>query len=177
MKTYLEKRISELNRESAALNSFLQVIDTILAERSFRKIEIPKEKVKFATLPDHEPEKGFPQETPILSMGGVNLGGIFIEGKTLTFVPNENMRFEVKSPPLRSFLVARVLEPIKAKDAEMSREGKILQEDAFTYQIDEANGILKALVIRNFGDEKRLLDLKNAIRWTLRRMHEKKAAK
>jgi hypothetical protein len=177
MKAYLEKRLSELNKESAALGSFLQAIDSLLAERSFRRIEIPKGRIESETLPHPELKRVLPQEMPMLSVEGVDLGELFIEGRAMTFVPDEGMRFEVKSPPLRSFLIARVLEPMKAKDSEMSREGKIRREDAFTYQIDEENGTLKALVIHNFGDEKRLLEIQNALRWTLRRMHEKKAGK
>jgi hypothetical protein len=45
-----------------------------------------------------------------------------------------------------------------------------------SYDVEQEDGRLKAIVIRNYGDDRRLLELKNAIRWTLRRMYEKTPA-
>jgi hypothetical protein len=41
MKAYLEKKISESERETDRLKSFLQTVDSVLAEKSFRHVKIP----------------------------------------------------------------------------------------------------------------------------------------
>jgi hypothetical protein len=175
MKAYVEKRVAELNQESAALSSFLDVIDDLLAERSFRRVEIPKEQVKSVTTEHPDREKTPTHETTILAAEGAQLGEIHVEDDNVTVIPRESIKFEVNSPPLQAFLLARVLEPMRVKDAQLVREGKLQQGKALTYALDEDKGILRSLVVHNFGDEKRLSELRNAFRWTFRRMYEKSA--
>lgn len=172
-KAYLEQRVSELSEETKKLNSFLAVIDEILAEKSFKKIEIQKSQIKSITHPPKVEEKEFPKEITPLIVEGKKIGEIFLEGNNLTIIPAENMKFDVSSPPMRAFLISKVLEPMKVKDQEQLREGKISKGDQLTYEIDQEKGNLKVLVVHNFGDQKRLLELKNAIRWTFRRIYEK----
>lgn len=173
MKAYLEQRVSELSEETKKLNSFLAIIDEILAEKSFKKIEIQKSQIKSITHPPKVEEKEFPREITPLIVEGKKIGEIFLEGRNLTIIPAENMKFDVSSPPMRAFLVSKVLEPMKVKDQEELREGKISKGEQLTYEIDQEKGNLKVLVVHNFGDQKRLLELKNAIRWTFRRIYEK----
>ena len=175
MKSYFEKRVSELNKESAALSSFIEVVDTMLAEKSFRRVELATEKIEPLQRPHPEQQTVFPSEEQILTVGGIKLGEILVEGNSLTVIPNETIKFNVDSPPMRAFLVAKVLEPMKTRDAELCKEKKKRQAETFTYHLDQASGSLRALIVHNFGDEKRLLELKNAIRWTFRRMYEKTA--
>lgn len=176
MKAYLEQRVSELSEETKKLNSFLAIIDEILAEKSFKKIEIQKSDIKSVTYPPKVDRREFPREITSLIVEGKKIGEIFLEGKNLTIIPMENMKFDVSSPPMRAFLVSKVLEPMKVKDQEKLREGKISKGEQLTYEIDQEKGNLKVLVIHNFGDQKRLLDIKNAVRWTFRRMYEKNIA-
>ena len=74
---------------------------------------------------------------------------------------------------MRAFLVARVLDPMHAKDQEAARNGELSANDVLTYEFDEDRGTLRTLRIRNYGDQRRLNELRNAIRWTVRRMYEK----
>jgi hypothetical protein len=172
MKAYLEQRASELSEETKKLNSYLSIIDEILAEKSFKKIEIPKSQINSVTRPPMETRK-FPRDITPLIVEGKKIGEIFVEGSNLTVIPGENMKFDVSSPPMRAFLVSKVLDPMKVKDQKELREGKISKGEQLTYEIDQEKGNLKVLVVHNFGDQKRLLELKNAIRWTFRRIYEK----
>lgn len=172
MKAYLEQRASELSEETKKLNSYLSIIDEILAEKSFKKIEIPKSQINSVTRPPMEARK-FPRDITPLIVEGKKIGEIFVEGSNLTVIPGENMKFDVSSPPMRAFLVSKVLDPMKVKDQKELREGKISKGEQLTYEIDQEKGNLKVLVVHNFGDQKRLLELKNAIRWTFRRIYEK----
>jgi hypothetical protein len=91
----------------------------------------------------------------------------------LEVIPEAAVNLDSNSPPLRSFLVAKVLEPMLIKDKEAAVAGSLLPDNMLTYDVEQEGGRLKAIVVRNYGDDRRLLELKNAIRWTLRRMYEK----
>ena len=65
---------------------------------------------------------------------------------------------------------------MQAKDKEAAVAGTIQPDAILTYSVEQEGGKLKSIHIQNYGDERRLLELKNAIRWTFRRMYEKAAA-
>lgn len=88
-------------------------------------------------------------------------------------VPSGEIRFDANAPPLRSFLVGKVLEPLKVKDEEATRKQELTPDDVLSYEIDKEGAVLKQIHVKNYGDERRLNELKNAVRWTFRRMYEK----
>jgi len=169
LKAFLERKINELSEEVNSLKELTEIIDGYLAEKSFRKIEAPKLVEETAPAPQAVSQKG----TPIKTVDGVHLGDLIVEDKNLILNLDPYMKFDVNSPPLKAFLIAKVLEPITKKDEEAVKSGKISEKDAFSYNIEEEDGFVKRVLIKNFGDEKRLTELTNAIRWTLRRMYER----
>ncbi|MBS7654952.1 hypothetical protein KEJ50_00380 [Candidatus Bathyarchaeota archaeon] len=169
LKAFLEKKINELNEEINNLKELMEIIDGYLAEKSFRKIEAPKLIEEAAAPPQVVSQKG----TPIKTVDGVHLGDLIVEEKNLILNLDPYIKFDVNSPPLKAFLIAKVLEPMSRKDEEAVKSGKINERDAFSYNIEEEEGFVKRVLIKNFGDEKRLNELTNAIRWTLRRMYER----
>lgn len=175
LKGYLERRIRESQEEVEELRSYLEVVDSILAERSFRRAEVPPGLITSAeSVPARKAEPSPPLElTPILTTNGVHIADIKVTGKTLQLVPDPKLKFEVNAPPMRAFLIGRVLEPMQAKDREFQRQGQLPPDQVMSYKLSEAENALKELVVENFGDDKRLLELKNSIRWTLRRMYER----
>jgi hypothetical protein len=176
MKAYLERMIREHNEEISRLRSFLEVIDSILAERSFRKVTILPEpcltKANHIATPSLSAAT---QITPVLTAEGVHLGDFITDGRNLKIVPDPNMKFQVNSPPLRAFLINRVLEPMQARDREAVSRGEMAVDQAMVFRIDEQGGILKEVYISNYADERRLNEIKNAAKWAFRRMYEKSA--
>jgi hypothetical protein len=174
MKAYLEKKISESERETERLRSFLQAVDSVLAEKSFRRVKIPAETQ--ATSPVAVPQE---KEAPasevwvIATPEGVHLADLQITESELTLVPDPSIKYDVASPPLRAFLVARVLDPMHMKDEESARAGQLGADKVLAYEVPDEGGALKSLRVRNYGDQRRLTELRNAIRWTVRRMYEK----
>ncbi|MEM2882497.1 MAG: hypothetical protein QXL35_04570, partial [Candidatus Bathyarchaeia archaeon] len=77
------------------------------------------------------------------------------------------------APPLGAVLIGKVLDPLQAKDLEAVKAGEIPPDKAISYELDQEDGRVRGLIIRNYGTEKRLLELKNAIRWTRRRAYER----
>ncbi|WP_309492761.1 hypothetical protein [Candidatus Hecatella orcuttiae] len=82
-------------------------------------------------------------------------------------------KFHLSTPPWGSFFVAKVLEAMVAKDAELAMKGEIGPTDLFSYNIDEEGGILREVYVRNWRTKERLSQIKNAARWTLSKMLER----
>lgn len=174
MKAYLEKKISESEHEIERLRSFLQAVDSVLAEKSFRRVKLPTE-AQVASASEVPPgkESQTSEVWPITTPEGVHLADLQITESELVLIPNQNARYDVTSPPLRAFLVARVLDPMHLKDEESARAGQMAADRVLAYEVAEDGGALKSLRVRNYGDQRRLTELRNAMRWTVRRMYEK----
>ncbi len=174
MKAYLEKKIADFEREIEQLRSFLGVVDSLLAEKSFRHVKITPE-AQVVAVPEKAEAAGkqASEVWPISTPEGVHLADLQITGSELTLVPDPSIKYDVASPPLRAFLVARVLDPMHVKDEEAARTGQLNAQNVLAYDVQDDGGILKAVRVRNYGDQRRLAELRNAMRWTIRRMYEK----
>jgi hypothetical protein len=162
-KAFLQRRIGDLEAEVANLKSLAEAIDVLLAEKSFKRVELSKAQ---------EP-KGPAQSIPIRTEDGIHLADLEVFEDRVVVKVDEGLKLDSGSPPLRSFLIGKVLEPLQAKDSEAVRRGEIPPEGAMSYELDQEGGYVRGLTIRNYGTEKRLLELKNAIRWTLRRAYDR----
>ena len=181
-KAYLEKRIGELEGEISRLRSFLDAVDVTLTEKSFKRAEVPKTLPPPFAMPPTVPPAPPPvapapspyqQAYPLKTVTGVHLADVYVSDRELKVVSAPNIKYDVNSPPLRAFLIGRVLEPMQTKDRESARTGELSTEKILSYRIEQDGNLLKTIAIINYGDERRLLELKNAIRWTLRRIYEK----
>ncbi|HXZ90118.1 MAG TPA: hypothetical protein VEG61_03550 [Candidatus Dormibacteraeota bacterium] len=171
MKSFLERRLKQQEEEVNYLRSFLEVVDSLLAERSFRRVEIKPTAEEGMQQTEQPPPP--PDSIPIMTTYGVRIASMSVGPHSLEVIPEASVNLDSNSPPLRSFLVAKVLEPMLNKDKEAAAAGSLLPDNMLTYDVKQEGGRLKAIVVRNYGDDRRLLELKNAIRWTLRRMYEK----
>ncbi len=170
MKAYLEKKISDSEKEVERLRSMVEIVDSLLADKSFRPVKIP-------TPTQAEPTadlKRQPSEIwPIATPEGTHLADVQVSESEITLVPDPGIRYDVTSAPLRAFLIARVLDPMHAKDEELARTGQVNPNLILVYEVQDDEGVLKALRVRNYRDPGRLTELRNAMRWTIRRMYEK----
>lgn len=168
LKAYLEKRLVDHEEEIRTLRSFLEIIDNLLAERSYRKMEVPSSMLEVSPRVGRE----FPSQS-ITTMAGVHLAEIHVEEGNLRIVPSPNIRFDVNAAPLKTFLLGKVLDPMKSRDVEAVRKQELAPDMVLSYSIDQEGNMLKQLHIKNFGDERRLNEIRNGVRWTLRKMYEK----
>ncbi len=83
------------------------------------------------------------------------------------------VKLHVTTPPFRQFLVNRILQEMKNSDEERAREGLIDPDQVLDYEVEAEGDLLKRIVIKNYREERRLDELRGAIRWTLARMYEK----
>jgi len=159
LKSYLEKKVAEHQNEIHNLQSFL--------ETSYRRVQLPK------SIPEPPPAIDSNPPQTIRTISGVLLADIFVEGQDIRIVPSKDIKFDANAPPLRSFLVGKVLEPLHVKDEESTRKQELSPDHVLSYEIDREANSLKQIHVKNYGDERRLNELKNALRWTFRRMYEK----
>src|SRR5436309_513004 len=98
LKAYLQKRLGEHEEEVKTLRSFMEVVDSLLAERGYKRMELPKQSGGQAVSPLQQGEPGH----SIRIMCGVLLVDVKVQGRDLGFVPYEMMWFAVHFPPLYS---------------------------------------------------------------------------
>lgn len=166
LKAYLEKKVVEDEEEIRTLRSFLEVTDLLLTERSYRRVEVPK------TLTEATKKQEVPPQS-IRTISGVILADMHVDGPNLRVVPGEGMKFDTNTPPFRPFLLGKVLEPMQKKDEDAVRKGGLSPDRVLSFDLDQQGNLLKQLRVKNYGDETRLSEIKNAVRWTFRKMYEK----
>jgi len=169
VKTYYEKRAIEMENEVSMLRSLLEIIDKILAEKSFKKIDMSNTKSLSET-------SEYKETISIKATDGTSLANIYVGEGQIKLIPNIEINFDVNSPPFKAFLITRIFDKMREKDIELAKKGDINVDEIFSYRVEQKDDFLKEIVIENYGDERRLFELRNAIRWTLRRIYEKMAS-
>jgi hypothetical protein len=183
-KKKLEKRIEKLDSEVKELEATLEVVNSILLEKGFKRGDMkevaatPEEVVPptQAAVAIEEKPLQHAEETesviPLKTMNDEPLAIIYISKDSLHVLPDESKSFNVSTPPFSHFLVERVLAKMQEKDNELVRMGQLTPDKMFTYKIIREDDLLREIVIKN-ADKERLRELKSSIRWTLEKMYEK----
>ncbi len=171
----LEDKIKTLETELEESKTFLDLVNEILVEKSFKRAEeiqkppiIAPAEAKLEPLPSQKKMKTVPLKTK----AGEPLADIYIEDGYIRIVPSADKKFNVNMPPFTSFLVDSILEKMKMKDQELVKEGKISENEAFSYEIKAEGEIVREITIRNF-DIQRERELISATRWTFEKMYQK----
>jgi hypothetical protein len=183
LKQRLEKRLERLKKESEEAQATLDVVNSILLERGFRRGDIkeatqPKESAepKQPSTPKEEKEVyqgGEPENViPLKANDDASLAIIYVEKDAIHILPDESKNFSVNTPPFGNFLVERVLAKMQDKDTELVRMKQLAPEEVFSYQIVREGDQLREIIIHN-ADEERFKELRSSIRWTLEKMYEK----
>jgi len=66
---------------------------------------------------------------------------------------------------------------MRSRDDAAAKAGQMSPDKVLSYALEQDGGLMKRLVVKNYGDERRLQELRNAIRWTLRRIYERTQAR
>ena len=183
-KKKLEKKLEELDVEMKDLTATLDVVNSVLLEKGFKrgdinKVKKPKEgelPVVHITVKDEEPIKSRAIEPesviPLKTMNDEPLALIYVKKEALHVLPDESKKFNVSTPPFQSFLVERVLMKMQEKDNELVKTSQLPKDRKFAYNIISEGDLIREIVLKNV-DKDRLRELKSSIRWTLEKMYEK----
>jgi hypothetical protein len=185
-KKKLEDRAQELDSELKEVQTMLETVNSLLLEKGFKHIEIPKGTAKTGVTareeqasapiePEPVPERTPPESvTELKTAEGEPLAELFLNEaeESLRVIPARDKNFNTGTPPFTQFLVERVMQKMQERDNELVRAGQIAPEKIFNYKIIQQDGTIHEIEIRNI-DQDRLRELKSSIRWTLEKMYEK----
>jgi len=179
-KKKLEKKVEGLESELNELRLMLEVVNSILLEKGFKRAEIAKTPVTAEVSPVKEevlvqppqPSAEYENVIPLKTVTGESLATLYINQDSLRIVLAEDKNFNINTPPFTQFLVERVLAKMQEKDSELARTGQLTTDKIFSYNIVQEGDEIHEIVVKNF-DANRLRELKSSIRWTLEKMYEK----
>ncbi|MEM4311697.1 MAG: hypothetical protein QXX95_04845 [Nitrososphaerales archaeon] len=168
IKVWLEERIKGLEAELNRTKDLLAFIDSSLKRKSFvQASELVQEKPQRLDL---EYQEAIPLKR---SKDGKLMAHIYVSQKRLALVPVSDLTFQTTIPPFKSFFVNKVLEGMKSKDLELSKSGKLKEDEVFSYTVEEENNKLLKVIIENYRDKSRLNEIVNTATWTFTRVLEK----
>jgi len=189
-KRKLEDRVQELDSELKEVQTMLETVNSLLLEKGFKHIEIPRETAETGAAA-HEEQVSTPSEPEAVSARapqedvielktaeGEPLAELFLNEtqESLRVVPARDKNFDTSTPPFTQFLVERVMQKMQERDNELARTGQITPDRIFNYSIIQENDIIQEIEIRNV-DQDRFRELRSSIRWTLEKMYEKTKTK
>lgn len=182
-KKKLETRIEELDAELKDLKATLDIVDSILLEKGFKRPEIFVKSAMPATKTEQEElirsedvlqtETEAPNVTVLKSDTGETLADLYVgDDGSLHVMLVKDKNFDINTPPFNQFLIQRVLLKMQERDSELVKSGQLTPDRILCFDIIREGDSIRGLVIRNF-DSDRLRELKSSIRWTLEKMFEK----
>lgn len=172
-RSYLQRRIEELESELELLKLLSNLVDAALSQESFvRASELPREAPPLQAVPARLADLGaLLSESTVVSREGRELAKLSVYERGVVVKPSIDLPLD--SPPLKSFFVAKILEGYKRRDEELVRAGELEGEEVFDYEIEEEGGLVKEIRIRNYRERRRLDEIRSALRWTLNRVLER----
>lgn len=182
-KVRLTKRIEDLETELKDLQATLEIVNSILLEKGFRRADSIREPCATQTA---SPEKEYtvePEETvheptapeniaQLKSASGELLAVLYMTENSLRALPSADKNFDTNTPPFNQFLVERVLMKMQERDNELVRAGQLPPDNALSFSIVKEGDLIREICVRN-ADSERMRELKSSIRWTLEKMYEK----
>ncbi len=183
LRTLLEERVTKMKKELEQWQALLDFVNTTLLKEGFKKAEIvrrppppmpiPAEEVAPPEAPtDEPPVLEYEKAIPLKTVTGDLLANLYVSEDSMRVVLAEDKKFDINTPPFRSFLLERVLAKMQEKDREDASAGEIPPDKILAYNIAREGDILSEITIRNFRPD-RSRELKSTIKWTLEKMYEK----
>ena len=171
----------ELENELGRLKDMQQVVDSVLRRSSF----VPAAALKGSQTKPSRGEKvdDTKSQAPISadeprqlrrSKDGLLIASAFVSPEKLVVVPSSDVRISQTIPPFQTFFVNRILKGYESKDQELVASGKLAQSEALSYTVDEEEGIISKVTVKNYRDKSRLNEILSTVNWAFTRMLEKK---
>ena len=161
-KLWLEGRIAQLQEELERLRETLGYVDASLRASTFRPaIEMMAEPRVAPEVRELKRDKG-----------GQVIGRAVITSDAVEIEPT-GVSLKSSTPPLKSFLMGKILQGMKAKDEELVRAGKLAKGGELRFDLEEGNGSIVKLVVENYRETARLNEILSTVAWTFSRMLEK----
>ena len=156
LKSYLEARMAELERELQFLRILTELVDRELVGKSFRKAEAVQQRAaEEATL------------RKIRGKAGQLLATMALTGTEARIIFNPEIRVLRDDRPFNSFLLRKVLDQMVEADLQRVDEGRLDPGYVMNYEVVYDDDHAREIIVRNYRDEARLREIVNAVKWTL----------
>lgn len=177
IREWLMKQIADKQEELERLRNTLAVVDSILKQGSFRAAATLAPEPKLAPVkqamamspPPPAKQTSFEVGKDARQLKRAKdeflLANAEVTAISVIITPVVNL--SSSTPPFKSFFLSRILDGMKAKDAEKG------VSDGLSYSVDESNGQIKRITISNYRDKERLNEIFNTSTWVFTRMLEK----
>jgi hypothetical protein len=177
IREWLVKQIADKQEELERLRNTLSVVDSILKQGSFRAAATlapepklaPAKQAMTTSPPPPAKQTSFDVGKDVRQLKRAKdeflLANAEVTAGSVIITPVVNL--SSSTPPFKSFFLNRILDGMKAKDAEKG------VPDALSYSVEEANGQIKRIIINNYRDKDRLGEIFNTSTWVFTRMLEK----
>lgn len=187
IREWLVKQISDKQEELERLRATLSIIDSLLKQGSFRAAAaIVAEPPKTQMAPARQSIAAVPPPARQASLevgrdarqlkrakDELVLATAEVTASAVTIVPAAGVSLNVNTPPFRSFFLSRILDGMKAKDAERVAQGALKESETLNYSVEDAVGQITKIVVSNYRDKERLNEIFNTCTWVFTRMLEK----
>jgi len=190
IREWIVKQIADKQEEVERLRTALSLIDGLLKQGSFRAAanlgSLAGGSPATAQVQQTRPAPARQQPAPTLkslddrdirplkrAKDDFVLGSAEVLPASVIIAPSQEISLNVNTPPFRSFFLNRILDGMKAKDAERISQGAMKESDALSYRVDEDNGVIRRIVIENYREKERLQEIFNTSSWVFTRMLEK----
>jgi len=159
----LERRMVRLQAEIGDLRRAVAEIDKLVVRRGFRQ--------PTAKMDEERGEEG--GSISVKAKDGTVLGVLEVDEREIVFIPRDDIVFTASIPPFQSFFIDRVLANMRSSDENRAAMGEVSPEDVLAYEVSNEGERLLSLVVRNYGGERRLREIRSGLRWTFDKMYEK----
>lgn len=157
LKSYLERRLEELQAEVERCKSLMALVDEQLTARSFKTVAAVKE----------QKAKEVGTIRNLRGKSGNLLGTLTVTQDEIRLTVNPELHITSDMRPFSSFLIKKVLDAMVRVDKESVEAGKLDPERALTYDIVYDDDEVREIIVRNYRDDVRLREVVNSIRWAL----------
>lgn len=173
IRTELSKEIDRLKDMIARLEQHIEVLDAQIARTSFATADtILPTAARTTSPPDSVISPRESQSITLMNKAGdLELGTIEIVEQSLRVIPAERAIYDITRGAFARFFVERILGKYQQEDRHRVENGEIEWEEAFDFEVNADDNILDEMIIRNFGDDSRLKEIQNALRWALEKTY------
>jgi hypothetical protein len=181
LKSYLEKRLKDLEEKVILYRGYIQAIDSVLTRTSF-KVAADLLGESRPKIEEKEEEKAASKVTPSQRIDltsradGTRLGEMTTTSTSITIVPVENLKIQADSGTFNAFFIKKILNSMIDKDDELIKARKISSKEKMSYQVSKnSDGSVKQIVVSNYREDSRQKQILTTIRWTLEKVSQKAA--
>ena len=165
LKEDLTEKIIKYKEQIEKLEKNISVLDTILKQSSFTKA---------SDLTRNAP-KTIKHEWKIAitkSSDGTTIANAFVTNDEVSIILEDNVTLDLKTPPLKTFFIDRIIGEMKKNDIQQVKDGKIKNDEIIDCMINDNGDRIREIIIKNYRQKERVDEIINTATWSLTRMIE-----